>query len=635
MEVGADRVGPEALVERLGRRRPTRSCRSRGRRRTGRRADVPSWASGRSRPSSPRIPGPDAVKAWVTTSPGRRRGSAARTSAPSAMWAISGVAGELGRLERRVQRRVDVVAACAGPEADLDPDHDVAVLGDDRRRLARPSVADVLQLADHGRDQARRRDVDECEDADRRPDRSCAAGTRRSSRTRPCRRRPPWSRRRAGSPAGRCRTGCPRTSGRGGRSGRARPRAPQTSSICSPGERPLAGPPASSATIRPPSIVTSKRPSIALGRVDHAATAQGRTGPSDPPDVRASACRTIRALRPSAEPPSYRPTRSRMTIYSSLGVRTLVNARGNATLAGGTLMAPEVVEAMAEAAGSFVRIGDLQDAASRQIADVTGAEAGYVTTGAAAALTLGAAAMLARLDPDRMDQLPETGDGPIEIVVQHAHRNPTTTSSARRAHGSSSSAMTRVRRRRQMTAGIGPATAGAFFHGQARGHRPAARRVRRRPPTPHGLPVLVDASMNLPPRIEPSAVHRRGRRPRRVQRRQDDRRAAGVGVPGRPCRPARLGRAAAAGHGRPAGHLGPSLAARDAGTLTRPPQHGIGRSMKTGKEEIVGPARGAAAATPTTTRSRWPTRWTTLTRRLADELGRIPGLTARCRTGPG
>ena len=54
-----------------------------------------------------------------------------------------------------------------------------------------------------------------------------------------------------------------------------------------------------------------------------------------------------------------------MTIYSSLGVRTVVNARGNATLAGGTLMAPEVVEAMAEAARSFVRIGDLQEAASR------------------------------------------------------------------------------------------------------------------------------------------------------------------------------------------------------------------------------------------------------------------------------
>ena len=51
-------------------------------------------------------------------------------------------------------------------------------------------------------------------------------------------------------------------------------------------------------------------------------------------------------------------------LFDDLGVRTVVNARGCATLAGGTLMAPEVVEAMAEAARSFVRIGDLQEVAS-------------------------------------------------------------------------------------------------------------------------------------------------------------------------------------------------------------------------------------------------------------------------------
>ena len=48
----------------------------------------------------------------------------------------------------------------------------------------------------------------------------------------------------------------------------------------------------------------------------------------------------------------------------------------DATLAGGTLMEPDVVAAMAEAPRSFVRIGDLQEAASRRIAALTGAEAG-------------------------------------------------------------------------------------------------------------------------------------------------------------------------------------------------------------------------------------------------------------------
>ena len=113
-----------------------------------------------------------------------------------------------------------------------------------------------------------------------------------------------------------------------------------------------------------------------------------------------------------------------MTVYARLGIRTVVNARGCATLAGGTLMAPEVVTAMAEASRSFVRIGDLQEVASRRIAELTGAEAGYVTSGAAAALTLGSAAMLARLNPDLMDRLPDIGDAPAEIIVQAAHRNP-------------------------------------------------------------------------------------------------------------------------------------------------------------------------------------------------------------------
>ena len=62
-----------------------------------------------------------------------------------------------------------------------------------------------------------------------------------------------------------------------------------------------------------------------------------------------------------------------MTVYARLGVRTLVNARGCATLAGGTLMEPEVVAAMAEASRSFARIGDLQEIASGMIADLTGA----------------------------------------------------------------------------------------------------------------------------------------------------------------------------------------------------------------------------------------------------------------------
>lgn len=314
-----------------------------------------------------------------------------------------------------------------------------------------------------------------------------------------------------------------------------------------------------------------------------------------------------------------------MTIYSRLGVRTVVNARGNATLAGGTLMAPEVVEAMAEAARSFVRIGDLQEAASRQIAEVTGAEAGYVTTGAAAALTLGAAAMLARLDPDRMDRLPETGDGPCEIVVQRSHRNPydhlVRASGARLVEFGDERGGSAA----EMTATIGPATAGAFYNSQAESMG-LAFEVFAETAHARGVPVLVDASMGLPPRAN--------------LRRFIDESADLVAFSGGKT----IGGPQASGFltGRrdllisvglqqqdmdvlPATWARRSLLER--GQLSRPPQHGIGRSMKTGKEEIVGllVALRRYVDHDEVAQGR---RWSAVTERLATELGQIPGLTA-------
>ncbi len=110
-------------------------------------------------------------------------------------------------------------------------------------------------------------------------------------------------------------------------------------------------------------------------------------------------------------------------IYEELGVRPLINAAGTQTRYGGAPLPRAVVEAMAEAATACVRMEDMQEAAGRVIAEVTGAEAGYVTAGAAAGLTLAAAACLAGMDVARMDRLPDTEGMPNEIVVQRAQRN--------------------------------------------------------------------------------------------------------------------------------------------------------------------------------------------------------------------
>lgn len=110
------------------------------------------------------------------------------------------------------------------------------------------------------------------------------------------------------------------------------------------------------------------------------------------------------------------------TIYEELGVTSVVNATGTKTRIGGSRIRPEAVEAMNRAATAFVRLSDLQALASDCISEVTGAEAGYVTSGAASALTLGAAACLAGSDIGAMSRLPDTEGLADQIVMARTHR---------------------------------------------------------------------------------------------------------------------------------------------------------------------------------------------------------------------
>lgn len=112
-----------------------------------------------------------------------------------------------------------------------------------------------------------------------------------------------------------------------------------------------------------------------------------------------------------------------MGFYDELGVRTVINAAGTLTRLGGSRLAPAVLAAMAEASAAFVHIDELQSKAGAAIARITGAEAAYVTTGAAAGLALGTAACVAGMDIAAMDRLPDTTGLRNEVVVQRGHRN--------------------------------------------------------------------------------------------------------------------------------------------------------------------------------------------------------------------
>jgi L-seryl-tRNA(Ser) seleniumtransferase len=114
----------------------------------------------------------------------------------------------------------------------------------------------------------------------------------------------------------------------------------------------------------------------------------------------------------------------RSALYIKLGVRTFINAYGTLTTLSGSLMYPEVKAAMEEASRHFVKIHELQAQVGQRLAELTGAEAAFVTSGSSAALCLATCAVTAGGDPAKINRLPDLTGMKSEIVIQKAHRNP-------------------------------------------------------------------------------------------------------------------------------------------------------------------------------------------------------------------
>ncbi len=104
-------------------------------------------------------------------------------------------------------------------------------------------------------------------------------------------------------------------------------------------------------------------------------------------------------------------------IYTRIGVRPFINARGTWTYLSGSLELPEVKAAKQQAAQHFVDIFELQRAAGRQLAELSGAESGMVTSGAAGAMASATAACIAGTDPAKIWQLPDTTGLKHEVVM--------------------------------------------------------------------------------------------------------------------------------------------------------------------------------------------------------------------------
>src|SRR5262249_57804233 len=93
-------------------------------------------------------------------------------------------------------------------------------------------------------------------------------------------------------------------------------------------------------------------------------------------------------------------------IFTHIGVQPFINCTATLTINGGSLMLPEVISAMEQAAHFHVRIDELMEKAGERLAELLQVEWGLITSGAAAALTHATAGCLAGAGPPEIPPPP-------------------------------------------------------------------------------------------------------------------------------------------------------------------------------------------------------------------------------------
>ena len=149
----------------------------------------------------------------------------------------------------------------------------------------------------------------------------------------------------------------------------------------------------------------------------------------------------------------------------------------------------------------MVEVNDLNQRAGERIAQLTGAEAGFVCSGAAGGLVLQAAACIAGTDPFRMRQLPDTTGMKNEIIIQNCHRFAY--DQAYRAAGAKLVGVGDGRRTQawELEGAITESTAAiAYLFSNHLSRRAMGLEEMCQIAHKHDVPVIVDGASMLPPR---------------------------------------------------------------------------------------------------------------------------------------
>ena len=191
--------------------------------------------------------------------------------------------------------------------------------------------------------------------------------------------------------------------------------------------------------------------------------------------------------------------------YDSINTPTIINACGTVTRLGGAPIRQAALDAYRSASDYSVSIEQLHASASTRLAELSGAQAGLITSGAAAALTLGTAAILAGYDAGKMDALPHADGFANEMIIAREHRSGY--DHAIRAAGARlvevglneqiSGAGVRRVETWEYEAAINENTAGIVYVIQ-NSSRPALAEIITLAKQ-HDLPIIADAAGELPP----------------------------------------------------------------------------------------------------------------------------------------
>ncbi|MCK2241941.1 MULTISPECIES: hypothetical protein [unclassified Crossiella] len=235
--------------------------------------------------------------------------------------------------------------------------------------------------------------------------------------------------------------------------------------------------------------------------------------------------------------------------YQDLGIRPVINADSTLTRLGGSVLAPPVAAAMVAAGREFVDLAELHRAVGDRLAELTGNEAGYVTCGAWAGTVHAVAACLAGADPELAARLPDTRGLPRDEVVVFAAQRKGYEEAARLTGA-------------KLTTEIGPRTAAVLWYA---GPRFAEGAPELAEVVATGVPVIVDAAAQIPPIST-------------LWRHTVELGAAAVVVSGG------KGLRGPQSSGLVLGRRSLIEGCRVHGS----PNHGVGRGMKVGKEELLG-----------------------------------------------